>query len=169
MHLLLGWWFELRLICIKVTSSMPLYCAGLWFSLHWNHWKVHKEKSPLFLSFLSAPSAIPPCWRLKTRAQMHILHTYLHVRLTNTQRQTPHTWRVSRDDRQKFLATLERTSYECNLLPLMPGRPEINELFVGYTHSLRLCTPRPHVSSQGFSHYSTKAESISPDCPGEIL
>lgn len=57
-------------------------------------------------------------------------------------------------------ATLEDTSYEGNLFALVAGRPEINELFVGYTHSPRLCTPQAHVSKQCYWVFSlsTKTE-----------
>lgn len=54
---------------------------------------------------------------------------------------------------------------------LMPGRPEINELFVGYTHSLRPYTPRPPVSKQLYwvSSLSTEAKSSLPEYLGETL
>lgn len=60
---------------------------------------------------------------------------------------------------------------EGKLLALIPGRPEINELFVGYTHSLCPFTPRPHVSKQLYwvSSLSTEAKSSLPECSGETL
>ncbi len=100
----------------------------------------------------------------------HTLHI-LSCMSDKYQQQTPHTWRALHLGRQKYFATLEHTSYESSLLALMPGRPEINELFVGYTHFLRLCTPRPHVCKQRYWVFSlcSKVVSFSPECSGEIL
>lgn len=122
-----------------------------WFILVWSQFQSLEDPKRKACSLHLLPVntlSNNTLWRLSTPTQMHILHTYLHVHLTNNRWQAPHTWNVLRVGRQTYLATLEHTSYEGNLLALMHGRPEINELFVGYTHSLRLCTPRPHVCKQ---------------------
>lgn len=78
-------WIE----CPTTGSARPGFYQ---FALHLNNWKTQSERkaSPLHLLPVS-PLSHNSLWRLNTPAQMHILHTDLHVRLAITQRQSPHT------------------------------------------------------------------------------
>ncbi len=88
------------------------------------------------------------------------------VRLAITRLQTPHVRFMCRQ-----APIWGNTSYGGSFLALMLDRPEMNDQFVWYTHSPRLCTPRLHTSKHCYWVFSlrTKAESIWLECSGEIF